>query len=102
MDAPQFDALAQGMARRGVLRAVLVATGVGAFTAATPTAHAGPSEVGFCTEKPKGGRCRRNGQCCSGDCKRKRKKKGKRKGKCRCSPLQARCSSGADCCPPAV
>ena len=99
MDDRVFDALARGIERRGLLRTALLAAGLGRLATVTPSAHAGPIIDGFCEEKPKGGRCRRGGQCCSGRCK---KKKNKRKGKCQCSPLQARCSSGDDCCPPAV
>jgi hypothetical protein len=94
MDDHRFDALTRGIERRGLLGALLLAAGWGGFATFAPGAQAGG---GFCPEKPKGGRCRNDGQCCSGRCK---KKKGKRKGKCLCSPLQVRCSSSNDCCPP--
>lgn len=98
MDDRHFDALARGFERRGLLGTMLLAAGLGGFATLIPGAHAGPI-AGFCTGKPKGSRCRNGGQCCSGRCK---KKKGQRKGKCQCSPLQAHCSSGSDCCLPPV
>jgi hypothetical protein len=98
MDDRVFDALARGIERRGLLRTALLAAGLGGFVSLAPAGIAAQPD-GFCTEKPKGARCRGNGQCCSGRCK---KKKRKRKGKCRCSQLQAHCSSTNDCCLPAT
>jgi hypothetical protein len=94
MDDRVFDALARGIERRGLLRTALVAAGLGGFVSLVPAGITAQPD-GFCTEQPKGAPCRRSRQCCSGRCK---KKKRKRQGKCRCSPLQARCSSTNDCC----
>jgi hypothetical protein len=106
MDAARFDHMTRMLGRRGLLGLLLGIAGLGGAAAALPPpASAGPAGD-FCAKEQTGERCRNNGECCSGRCKRKKKKgkKGKKKrGKCQCSPLRAPCSDVSDCCiPPAA
>jgi hypothetical protein len=96
MKADRFDLLSRTLGRRGAATALFGLAGLAPLLADKKTVRAGPI-IDLCDLKPKGGRCRRDRQCCSHDCKRK---KGKARGKCRCSPLGAACTSLADCCPP--
>ena len=92
MDTTRFDALSRLVGRRGILRGLLGIAGIGSAASYSPQRAAA---LAFCTERPKNAKCKKNGQCCSNDCK---KKKGKKKGKCRCSELLEHCSEASDCC----
>lgn len=89
MDGRCFDAVAQTIGRRGVLRAAL------AFQAgALPTRRAA-AQTTACNLKQKGERCRDDDACCSGRCKIA---DGRKKGHCRCSKLGQPCFDNFDCC----
>ena len=92
MQSRRFDALATLIGRRGVLASLLGMAGIGGALA---MASAPAAAASFCIERPTGGTCKKNGQCCSNDCK---KKKGHKRGRCRCSGLRAGCSTDTDCC----
>ena len=86
-----FDRFTIMTGRRGVVAAL---SALPALAMSFEWGSAGPPGL-FCGEQAKGERCRKNGQCCSGRCKRK---KHKRNGTCRCSALGARCGANTDCC----
>jgi hypothetical protein len=94
MDDARFDRVTRVVGRRGILRTLL---GIAGFAATSPAIRvaAGPAALEFCHESATGERCRKDGQCCSHDCKRKRHKQ---KGACRCSPIGKPCGDDVDCC----
>lgn len=99
MDDGGFDALAKVLGRRRLVRAALLGVGLGGAATVAAGRRGATAQAEFCQEKPRGSRCRRGGQCCSGRCKRK---KGKQRGKCLCGRLRAPCASDGDCCLPAA
>ncbi|MGH2617660.1 MAG: hypothetical protein ACRDJC_20700 [Thermomicrobiales bacterium] len=92
MHSRRFDLLTRAIGRRGLLASALALASNGHTP--LPPALAGGGPTG-CAKRGAGTRCRKNGQCCSGRCK---KKKGKRKGKCRCSELRKPCRENTECC----
>jgi hypothetical protein len=92
MDDTRFDWLTRALGRRGLLASALALAAGGPVGSDPLLAGKSPAA---CPKRGAGTRCRKNGQCCSGHCQRK---KGKRKGKCRCSRLQQPCAVNADCC----
>ena len=96
MNADHFDLLSRTLGRRGATSLLLGLAGRATLLTNEELVRAGPV-IDLCELKTRGGHCRRDRQCCSDDCKRKR---GKKRGKCRCSPLGAPCAILADCCPP--
>ena len=102
MSGQGFDAIAVAMARARSRRA-LVAALAGATTIAGVLGIASPARAGqttLVTPVCRGFRskCKRGGQCCSGQCRKRRRKNGKKKGKCRCSPYLTPCHEDGDCC----
>jgi hypothetical protein len=97
MDGTRIDALARTVGRRGAVATLLALLG-GGLVSLLDADSAVLAGGGICGKKRKGARCRRNTQCCSGRCKRKKNKK---RGRCRCSRIGAACSAASDCCPPA-
>ena len=93
MSNDRFDAmltaLVQARTRREMLAAIAVTSTAGAGVNALP-AEAQSNGCHGITR-----RCKRDAQCCSGRC---RKRRGKKKGRCRCSPRSARCLETRDCC----
>jgi hypothetical protein len=92
MDPTHFDAVTRLVGRRGIVRGLL---GFAALAGATVILPHPATALTFCIDRPKNAPCKKNGQCCSGRCK---KRKGRRKGKCRCGGFQAECSVDTDCC----
>jgi hypothetical protein len=92
MDNARFDAMTRQVGRRGVVRGLL---GIVSLGGVLPWASEPVAALAFCTERRENAPCKKNGQCCSGKCK---KRKGKKKGKCRCGGLQAHCANDTDCC----
>ena len=93
MTGAWFDAVVAALARARTRRAMIgpLASAVAArATFATVHVAAGQQCRG------KRSTCRRNGQCCSGRCRRR---KGTSKGRCRCSRYLEPCRKGRDCCP---
>jgi hypothetical protein len=84
-----LTALAQARTRREMLAAVAVASAAGGALDATPASAQSNGCRGVTS------RCKRDGQCCSGRC---RKRRGKKKGRCRCSTQGKRCLVTGDCC----
>ncbi len=93
MSNDQFDAmltaLARARTRREMLAAVAVASAAGGALDVTPATAQSNGCRGVTS------RCKRDGQCCSGRC---RKRRGKKKGRCRCSTQGKRCLETRDCC----
>lgn len=89
MTGAWFDTIVAGLARARTRRAFASAVAAGVAFGAPPIAAAKPC-------RGKRSTCRRNGQCCSGRC---RKRQGKSKGRCRCSRYLQPCRKNRDCCP---
>jgi hypothetical protein len=89
MDSERFDLLSRAIGRRGLLASTL------AFSSSCFAPALASAGSAACQKRGAGVRCRNNGQCCSGRC---RKRPRTRKGKCRCSQLQQPCGDNFDCC----
>lgn len=93
-----FDTIVAAMARARTRRALALAL-AGALAAGYALHGAAPSGGGGVAAAPqcrgKRSTCKRNGQCCSGRC---RKRKGKSTGRCRCSRYLEPCRTSRDCC----
>ena len=92
MSNDRFDAmltaLARARTRREMLAALAVASAAGGALDTTPASAQSNGCRGVTS------RCKRNGQCCSGRCRKRRGKK----GRCRCSTQGKRCLETRDCC----
>ncbi|MFM9105420.1 MAG: hypothetical protein ACKOWF_01820 [Chloroflexota bacterium] len=120
MDRSEFDQIARllggAASRRAGLKAAFAALVGGAGgLAAGAQAEAKPRSRGEreeerseadaekrpCGPKPKDNRCRKDRDCCTNYCVRKKKKQGKGKrsiGRCRCVKVGRKCKSGQKCC----
>jgi hypothetical protein len=93
VECQDFDTFTATVHRRGLLRAARALLGLALLPAADATAQL----VILCDRKKRGRRCRRDADCCSGRCQRKRSRK---RGTCLCSQWRQPCSETSDCCDP--
>jgi hypothetical protein len=101
MTVEQFDTLVAAIARARTRRAVLAAL-AGSGTIGAALDKGTPASAGQLTLAPicRGfhAKCKRGGQCCSGQCRKRRGKNKKKKGHCRCSTHLEPCHDDGDCC----
>lgn len=90
MNQERFDELAQAFATNSISRRqVLKTLAASLLLGMLPAFGSGHAEAQVCTEV--GSRCRRNSECCSGICGRKRRR-------CKCKNSGQSCSEPRNCC----
>lgn len=109
MDGPRFDQItrrfAAGQTRRRLLGGLsgALATLLGLVVVTGGEARKKARIEGPCGNGGgKANRCRRNRQCCTGYCKKRKRHKGKKqkvKGRCRCRKHNQACQEDRNCCP---
>ena len=92
MSDGQFDLMLTALARARTRREMLAAIGM-ASAGTAGSANAVEGQSNGC--RGASSRCKRDGHCCSGRCRKRRDAK---KGRCRCSVQGARCGVTGDCC----
>jgi hypothetical protein len=89
----RFDAMLAALAGARTRREMLAAVAVAATADSALNAVPATAQSNGCRGITS--RCKQDGHCCSGRC---RKRRGKKKGRCRCSTKDKRCLETRDCC----